>query len=101
MDHKSTLKKEIDQHLTTGASPQVNKILESPRIKPSNSNTLILDGIEISVLLIDFAHGLKRKNVAVPVIYFTLLEAARITPDIVVNSHAKAKERGSWIRFKI
>ena len=34
-------------------------------------------------------------------IYFTLLDAASIAPDIVVNSLAKGKERGAWIPFKI
>ena len=43
--HKDTLKKEINQQLSAKASPLVNKILESPRIKLSKSNTLILDGI--------------------------------------------------------
>ena len=56
--HKDTLKKEIDQQLRPSASPLVNKILESPRIKLSNSNSLILDGIETGVLLKDFAQRL-------------------------------------------
>ena len=99
--NKDTLKKEINQQLTTSASPLVNKTLESPRIKVSNSNTLILDGIETGVLLKDFVQRLMRKNVPIPDIYFTLLDAASITPDIVVNSHAKGKERGAWIPFKI
>ena len=98
---KDTLQKEINQQLSTSASPVVNKILESPRIKLSNSNTLILDGIETAVLLKDFAQRLKRKNVPIPDIYFTLLDAASITRDIVVNSHAKSKERGARIPFKI
>ena len=68
--HKDTLKKEINQQLSTSASPLVNKTLESPRIKLSNSNTSILDGIEISVLLKDLAQRLKRKNVTIPDIYF-------------------------------
>ena len=62
---------------------------------------LILDGIETGVLLKDFALRLKRKNVPTPDIYFTLLDAVSITPDIVVNSHAKGKEKGDWIPFKI
>ena len=98
---KDTLKKENNQQLSTSASPLVNKISESPCIKLSNSNTLILDGIETGVLLRAFAPRLKRKNVPVPGIYFTLLDAASVTPDIVVNSHAKGKGRGAWIRFKI
>ena len=99
--HKDTLKKEINQQLSTSASPLVNKILESRLIKLSNSNTLILDGTDTGGLLKDFAQPLKRKNVPVPDIYFTLLDAASITPDIVVNSHAKGTERGAWIPFKI
>ena len=98
--HRDTLKKEINQQLSTSASPLLNKILESPRIKLSNSNTLILDGIETFVLLKDFAQRLKRKNVPLPDIHFTSLDAASITPDIVVNSHAKGKERGACIPFK-
>ena len=69
--HKGTLKEEINQELSTSAFPLVNKILESPRIKLSISNTLILDGIETGVLLKDFAQRLKGKSVPVPDIYFT------------------------------
>ena len=90
--HKNTLKKEINQQLSTTAYLLVNKLLESPGIKLSNSNTLSLDGIEIGVLLKDFAQRLNCQNVPVPDIYFTLLNAASNTPDIVVNSHAKAKK---------
>ena len=93
--HKDMLKKENNQQLSTGASPLVNKVLESPRIKLSNSYTLILDGIETGVLLKDFAQRLKRKNVAIPDIYLTLLDAVSITNNFVVNSHAKGKARGA------
>ena len=99
--NKGTLKKEINQQLSTSASTLVNKILESPCIRLSNSNTLFLDGIETGVLLKDFAQRLKRKSVPIPDIYFTLLDAASITPNLVVNSHANGKERGAWIPFKI
>ena len=99
--HKDTLKKEMNQQLSTSASPLVNKILESPRIKLSNSNILILDGIETGVLLKDFAQRLRRESVPVPDFYFTLLDATSIFLDIVVNSHAKGKERGAWNHFEI
>ena len=99
--HKDTFRKEINQQLSTSASPLVNKILESPRVKLSNSNTLILDGIDAGVLLKDFAQRLKRKNVPIPDIYFTLFDAASITSNLVVNSHAKGRERGARIPFKI
>ena len=99
--HKDTLKKEINQQLSTSASPLLNKTLQSPRIKLSDFNTSILDVMETGVLLKDFTRRLKRKNVPIPVIYFTLLDAASITPNLVVSSHAKGKERGAWNPFKI
>ena len=61
----------------------------------------MLDGIDTGVLLQDFAHHLRRKNADLPDIYFTLLDAADISPSIVLNQNAKAKERGNWILFKI
>ena len=97
---KDTLEKEIHQHLTTSASPLMSKILESSCNKLSNSNTSILDGKEAGVMLKDFAQHLKRKDVPIPDIYFTLLDPASITPDLVINIHAKGKERGAWILFK-
>ena len=99
--HKRRLKKETNQQLSTSASPPVNKILASPRIKLSNSNTFILDGIKTGVLLKDFAQRLKCKNVPIRDFYFTFSDAASITTDLVVNSHAKGKERRAWIPFKI
>ena len=42
--HKGQLKKDINQQLSTNASPLVDNNLEYSRIKLSNSNTLILDG---------------------------------------------------------
>ena len=93
--YRGTLKKEINQQLSTSASSLINKILESAGIKLSNSNTLIPDGKETGVLLKDFAQRLKRTNVPIPVIYFNLLDGDSITPDLVVNSHAKGKEKGA------
>ena len=98
---KGTIKKEINELLTTSAKTLLSKVLESHRIKLSISNTLILDGIETGVLLKDFEQQLKRKNVPITDIHFSLLDAVNITPDLVVNSHAKGKERGAWIPFKI
>ena len=52
------------------------------------------------MLLKDFAQRLKRKNVPIPDIYFTLLDAVSITPDLVVKSHAQGEKKGAWIHFK-
>ena len=62
---KDTLKKEVRPQLNTSASPLINRILESPYIKLSNSNSLIIDRIETGVLSKDFSKRLKRKNVLV------------------------------------
>ena len=75
--------------------------MESPRIKLSNSNTRILDGIKTGVLFKDSVQHLKRKDVSIPDLCFTLLDTVSITPDLVINSHTKAKERGDWIPLQI
>ena len=79
----------------------MEKILSFPPIKLSASQTLILDGVESAVLLSDFAQQLRRKNTDVPDIYFTLRDVAGISPTLVLNQKAKAKERGSWVPSKI
>ena len=96
-----SVKKDINKNLFAKADSLVDKVLSSPHIKLSTSNSLILDGTDTGVSLTDFAQTLKRKNAAVPDIYFTLLDAADITPSLVLNKNAKEKERGSWIPFKI
>ena len=40
----------------------------------------------------DFAQQLRRKNAEVPDIYFTLLDAAGISPTLILNQNARAKE---------
>ena len=96
-----SLKKEINKKLFSKADSLVEKILSCPRIKLSNSLTLILDGVETGIFLSDFAQQLRRKNADIPDIYFTLLDAADISPTLILNQNAKAKERGSWVPFKI
>ena len=95
-----SLKKEKNKKLFSKADSSVDKILSS-LIKLSNSQTLILDGVETGIFLSDFAQQLRRKNADVPDIYFTLLDAADISPTLILNQNAKAKERGSWVPFKI
>ena len=93
--HIDSFKKEINKKLFSKAYSLVDKILSCPLIKPSNSQTLILDGVENGFFLSDFAQQLRRKNADVPDIYFTLLEAAGISPTLILNENARAKERGS------
>ena len=61
-----SLKKEIKKKLFSEADSLVDKILSCPRIKLSNSQTLIVDGVETGIFLSDFAQQLRRKNADVP-----------------------------------
>ena len=79
----------------------MDKLLSSPRVKLSNSNFLLLDGRDTGVSLTDFAQRLRRKNAEIPDIYFTMLDAADITPSLVLNQNANEKDRGKWVPFKI
>ena len=94
---KDTLKKVINQQLSTSASPLVNKFLESPRIKLSNSNTLILDGINTGVLLKDFAQRLKRKMFPYPILTLLYLTQPASLPTLLstVMPRVKKEELGS------
>ena len=90
-----SLKKEINKKLFSKANSFADKILSCPRIKLSNSQALILDGVRTGFFLLDFAQQLRRKNADVPDIYFTLLDAAGTSLTLILNQNAKAKERGS------
>ena len=93
-----SLKRDINKKLFGKADTLIEKILSCSRIKLSNSQTIILDGVDTGVLISDFTLHLRRKNAD---IYFTLLDAAGISPSLVFNQNAKAKDRGSWIPFKL
>ena len=95
-----SLKKEISKKFFSKADSLVDKILSCPRIKLSNSQILIFDGVETGIFLSDFAQQLRRKNADIPDSYFTLLDAADISPTLILNQTAKAKERGSWVPFQ-
>ena len=96
-----SLKKEINKKLFSKADSLGDKFLSCPRIRLLNSHTLFLDGVETGIFLSDFAQQLRRKNAHVPDIYFTLFDAAGISPTLILNQNAKAKERESWVPFII
>ena len=79
----------------------MDKNLSCPRIKLSNSKFLILVEVKTRISLLDFAQQLLRKNAEVPDIYFFFLDAAGVSPTLILNQNAKAKETGSWVPFKI
>ena len=91
----------LNKKLFGKADPLIDKVLSCSFIKLSTSQTIILDDVDTGVLFSDFTLHLHRKNADVPDIYFTLLDAAGISPSLVFNQNAKAKERGSWVPFKV
>ena len=96
-----SIKREINKKLFGKADALIDKILSCSRIQPSNSQTKILDGVQFGVLISDFTLHLRRKNADVPDIYFTLLDAAGRSPSQVCNQNAKAKDRRSWVPYKV
>ena len=96
-----SLKRDLNKKLFGEADTLIDKILSYSRIKFSNSQTIILDGVDTGVSILDFSQDLRRKNVDVPDVYFTLLDAAGIPPSPVLNQKAKAKDRGNWVPFKL
>ena len=96
-----SLKRDINKKLFDKADTLIDKIKPCSRIKLSNSQTIILDGVDTGVLFSDFTQHLRRKNADVTEIYFTLLDAAGLSPFLVFNQNAKAKDRGSWVPFKV
>ena len=58
-----------------------------------NSQTLVIVGDEIRMLWLYFAQQMRRKNAEVPDIYFTLSDAAGLSPTLVSKQNAKTKER--------
>ena len=54
-----SLKRDINKELFGKADPQKDKILSCSRIKFSNSQTIILDGVDNGVLISDFTLHLR------------------------------------------
>ena len=97
-----SLKKEINKNFFSKADSLVDIILfVISTYQDLKFTNLILDGVETGIFLSDFAQQLRRKNAYVPDIYFTLLDAAGISPTLILNQNAKANKRGSWVPFKI
>ena len=57
-----SLKKEINKKLFLKADSLADKIWSCPRIKLSNSQTLVVDGAETGISLLDFFQQMRRKN---------------------------------------
>ena len=90
----NSLKRDINEKLFGKSDPLIDKILSCSRIKLSNSQTIILDGVDTGVLISAFTLHFRRKNSDVPDFYVTLLNVAGISPSLLFNQNAKAKDRG-------
>ena len=89
-----SLKRDINKKLFGKADTLFDKILSCSRIKLSNSQTIILDGVDTGVLISDFTLHLRRKNLDVLYIYFTLLDAAGVSSPLVFSQNVKAEDKG-------
>ena len=72
-----SLKGDVNKKLFGKADPLKDKILSCSRIKLSNSQTIILDGVDTRVLISDFTLHLRQKISDVPdisLLYSTLPE---------------------------
>ena len=96
-----SLKRDINKKLFGKADTLRDKTLTCSRVKLSNSQTIILDGVDSGVLISDFTLHFGRKHIDVPVIYFTSLDAAGISPSLIFNQNAKAKDRRCWVPLKV
>ena len=86
---------------TSNSKLLIDLILNSPTIRLSQLENIILDKRDTKESIVDFVCALKRKNTDLPDIYFFILEATQIPPKLVINKNAKAKDRGSRVPLKI
>lgn len=76
------------------------KFQNSPRINYSESDTIILDGRDTFVPVVDFFLTIRNpKKKKFPDVYFPILEASNLEYHYVTNQHAKEIERGNWLPF--
>ena len=85
------LNRDINKKLFGTADTLKDKFLSCSRINLSNSQTIVLDGVNTGVLISDFTLHLRRENVDVPDIYITLLDAAGISPYLFLTRMQKLK----------
>ena len=78
----------------------IDSVLNSPRIRLSQSQNIIMDTRDTKESFVDCVSPLKRKKTDCLDVYFTILEATQFLPTLVINRNAKAKQRGTWIPFK-
>ena len=105
--NKSLLSQSVTKQELKKYQPSQNPTYQIDSLKKEINKKLfpkadsLIDKLESGIFLLDFAQQLHRKNTDVPDIYFTLLDVAGLPPTLILNRNAKAKNRGSWVPFKI
>ena len=59
-----------------------------------------MDGVWTGFSMSDFGQQMRRRTADVPEIHFTILDAAGISPTLVLDHNAKTKEKENWVFFK-
>ena len=88
-------KKDNAKRKSSSNDSLINEILNSPRIKLSLSDYILLDRRDTNVAFVDFVYALIRKNVERPDIYYTNLCATGLNLHKIINKYAGSKEQGS------
>ena len=87
----NSLKIDINKKLFGKADTLIDKILSCSRMKLSNLQIKILDGVDTGLLIAHFFLHLPRKILDVPDISFTLLHVAGISPSLFSTRMPKLK----------
>ena len=74
--------------------------MNSPRVKLSLNDTILLDGRDTEIAFADFIFAFKRKNVDFPDIYYTKLDVTGINPQKVINKDAKKQRQRELDSFQ-
>ena len=86
---------------TINSKHLIDLILNSPRIRLSQSEKIKLDNRDKKEPIVNFVCAPKRKNTDFSDIYLPFLESTEIPPKLVFNKNAKTEDRGACIPFKV
>lgn len=95
-EHISKIKESLKKPKNT----QLNTLLNSPRISFSQLDTILLDGRDTNIDIVDFITKVTSAKSDFPDSYYTILDAANFPRQQVYNKNAKKKDQGNWIPFK-
>lgn len=77
----------------------VEQLIDSKRIRFSENNSIILDNVDTLLDITKFVEKLVTKYGLVNSLELSILDAAGISRDFVVNRNARKREAGKWSTF--